>query len=265
MAWGSERNGAGGEAALPRRACLGLLAGGALWLAGGCQGPRRPGELIVGSSPTGVPFTFVDPWTNGLTGGMIESTRAILAAAGRQGRFETVAFAALIPSLLAGKIDLIAAAMVRTEARARVVGFTDPVMHYSGGLAVAQNDRRPYPALAALRGLRVGAQVGSLFVDQLHDAGVTDVATYDSLTDILRDLSLGRIVAGYGDAPIMRYQLRVGPRRAVHMVEHFTPPARQDLCLVARQGDPVIGRLNRAIAQLRPGPLDTIAAKWGLA
>ena len=161
-------------------------------------------------------------------------------------------------------IDMIAAALLRTPEREKIVAFSRPVYAYEGALVVRDSDRRTYPDLAAARSLRVGGQIGTRFIDQLHAAGVADVSTYENLSDLLRDLDHGRIDAGYGDAPILRYQLRVGPRRAVRIVSGFRAPAREELCLVMRKGDTLLPQINRAIERLLPRRIPEIARHWQL-
>jgi len=78
-------------------------------------------QLRIGSSPTGVPFSFVDPWSNELTGSMVDTAALVARAIGRVPDLRITSFGALIPSLTAGKIDLIAAAMLRTPEREAVV------------------------------------------------------------------------------------------------------------------------------------------------
>lgn len=248
--------------AIHRRTMLGIIAG--LPLAACGRQPRTRGELWVGSSPTGVPFSFVDPATNELTGAMIDIAKAVLRDIGFTGDYRATPFSALIPSLTTDRIDMIAAAMQRTPDRARVVDFSVPVFSYGGGLVVLGDDRGAYPALSAIRHMRVGAQVGTRFVDQLHGAGIARVKTYDGLGEIVRDLANGRIDAGYGDAPILRYQLRVGPRRPVRMVEEFRPPVEEDLCLIVTKGDPLLPRLDASIARLQKSELPEILRRWEL-
>jgi polar amino acid transport system substrate-binding protein len=107
-------------------------------------------------------------------------------------------------------------------------------------------------------------QVGTRFVEQLQAAGITRILTYDGLADILREIHFGRIDAGYGDEPILRYQLRVGPRRDARLVEEFRAPTLEYLCFVLRRGDPVIPRLNAEIRRERTSLARDIASRWHL-
>ncbi|MBB4152752.1 polar amino acid transport system substrate-binding protein [Sphingomonas jinjuensis] len=243
-----------------RSALAGLVACAAL---GGCEPPRAKGALRIGSSPTGVPFSFVDPATNALTGSMIDMAMAVTASAGIPADTAITPFAALISSLLTRRIDLIAAAMLRTPEREKIVAFSEPLYDYGGGLVV-RRDAGPFRDLAAVQRLRVGAQVGTRFTDQLTEAGVADVATYESLSDVLRDLDHGRLDAGYGDEPVLAYQLRVRPREGLRLAREFVSPGKEALCLIMRRGDPVMARVNEAIGRLKDTRLATIRAHWGL-
>jgi polar amino acid transport system substrate-binding protein len=195
---------------------------------------------------------------------MVESATIVAERVGLQPVMAITPFMALIPSLTAGKIDMIAAALLKTPERARMVAFSEPVSSYAGGLVVRDTDRHRYANLVGLRGLRVGAQIGTRFIDHLHDAGIEDVATYDGLSDILRDLDHGRIDACYGDAPILSYQLRNGPHRKVRLVDEFVAPEKEQLCLVLRRADPRLGDINRAIRSLRATRIAQIGRKWGI-
>ena len=80
----------------------------------------------------------------------------------------------------------------------------------------------------------------------------------------MRDLENGRIDIGYGDEPILRYQLRVGSRRNVRIVEQFRAPALEELCLVMRPDDARLPKINAAIARLKAREIPAINRKWGL-
>lgn len=66
--------------------------------------------LRVGSTPTGVPFTFLDTKTNTVQGSMVDLIQAVGKDAGFTPQVEAMQFSTLIPALTGSKIDLIAAA-----------------------------------------------------------------------------------------------------------------------------------------------------------
>src|ERR1044071_5589149 len=66
--------------------------------------------LKVGSTPTGIPFTFLDTKTNSIQGIMVDLITEVGKDAGLNVQIEPMQFSALIPSLTSSKIDIIAAA-----------------------------------------------------------------------------------------------------------------------------------------------------------
>lgn len=219
----------------------------------------------VGSTATGVPFTFMDIKTNKLSGAMVDIMAAIATGAGFQTQTSVMSFAALVPSLLARKIDIVSAAILKTAARATVVDFTQPVYAYGGGLVVAASDKRTYSSIADLSGRIVGVQMGTLYGDQAKSAGAKRVVYYDSLPDILHDLHAGRIDAAYGDAPILAYLTGVINSASLRLIRTFTPPAVQDVCLVVRKGDSeLLGLLDTSILRIRATAIRQILDRWRL-
>lgn len=220
---------------------------------------------MAGSTATGVPFSFIDPKTNTLTGAMVDIMKAVAAAGGFQIELRVMAFSALIPSLTARKIDIISAAMLKTAARAKVVDFSEPVYSYGAGLVVPSSDSREYRSVDDLKGMTVGVQVGTRFFEQLQNVGAKQIKTYENLIDILRDLKFGRIDAGYGDAPIFAYQLAQLKSLKIRLVKSFTPPTIEDVCLVTRKSEPeLLERTNSAIRRIKATQIKAIVAHWGL-
>ncbi|GEM_PF-76109 len=252
----------GAAYSITRRAMIGVL--GATMVSGCTRAPADPRRVVIGASPTGVPFSYVDPDTNQLTGAMVDIAALLTTRLGLRPQFRIVPFAGLVPSLMTGRIDLIAAAMLRTPAREALVGFSRAVFAYSGGLALRNGTAGHYPDLASLRALRVGAQIGTRFVDQLRDAGVDQIVTYQGLGDMLRDLAHGRIDAAYGDDPILRMILRIGPRWALHMPTEFRAPGKEQLCLIGRKDAPLLARINAELDGPARAGIAPVLAHWGL-
>ena len=220
----------------------------------------------VGSTPSGVPFTFLDVKTNEIDGVMVDIINAVGAEEGFSTDIEATQWSALIPSLTSGKIDIIAAAMYATEERAKVVAFTDPVYSYGEGLFVPKDDTTAYATLDDLEGKVVGAQVGTAYVAPLQaNDKLKEVKVYDTIADIMRDVSLGRIDAGFGDRPIVAYQLSQGASD-VRLVPEYESTIVGNVAIAVRQNEPeLLARLNSGIAKIKEaGKLDEIIAEWGI-
>src|ERR1043166_145088 len=86
----------------------------------GCAGGQDK-VYKVGSTPTGIPFTFLDTKTNTIEGVMVDLIKAIASDAGFKVEIEGMQFSTLIPSLTANKIDIIAAAMYITPPPTRSI------------------------------------------------------------------------------------------------------------------------------------------------
>src|SRR3982075_437702 len=83
--------------------------------------------LKVGSTPTGIPFTFLDTKTNSIQGVMVDLITEIGKDAGFAVQIEPMQFSTLVPSLTSNKIDIISAAMFATPARKEVIDFSEPL------------------------------------------------------------------------------------------------------------------------------------------
>jgi polar amino acid transport system substrate-binding protein len=221
----------------------------------------------VGSTPTGIPFTFLDVKSNTIQGAMVDLITAIGDDAGFKVNVQATPFSALIPSLTSNKIDIISAAMLITAQRKEVIDFSDPVFPYPEGMVVAVDDTTPYKSLADLKGQVVGAQVGTVYVDFLKKNGeFADVKVYDSLADILRDVSLGRIKAGFGDAPILKYQLSQNASLKAKLVPTYEPKMTGSVGIGVRKTDAeLLKKINASLAKLQSnGSVDKILVKWSL-
>jgi polar amino acid transport system substrate-binding protein len=241
---------------------LATLAGLALAPPAGAQA-----VLKVGSTPTGIPFTFLDTKTNTIQGVMVDLVTAVGKDAGFAVAIEPMQFSTLIAALTAGKIDLISAAMYITPARKEVIDFSEPVYSYGEGLVVPKTDARDYAALADLKDETVGAQVGTVYVEPLKKSGLfADVKIYDSIPDILRDVNTGRLKAGFADYPILAYNLQQGLFPDVRLVKSYKATILGSIGIGARKSDgELLKKVDASLAKLKAdGTLKQILAKWGL-
>lgn len=241
-----------------------VLVVGALALAGVADAQQT---YRVGSTPTGVPFTFLDTKTNSIQGVMVDVIRAVAKDQGFNVDIQGMPFSTLIPSLQGNKIDVISAAMYITPQRKEVVDFSEPVYAYGEGLVVSAKDPKDYKTLEDLKGEVVGGQVGTAYVDGLRKTGVfKEVKVYDSLADVLRDVNLGRLKAGFGDFPILAYQIGLGSYPDVKLVKAYKPLMPGSIGIGVRKGNQaLLDRVNKAVAKLKSdGTIDRILEQWKL-
>lgn len=242
------------------------LAMGGLVLASTAGMATAQETYRVGSTPSGVPFTFLDVETNKIQGVMVDIIEAVGEEAGFKPEVQATQWSALIPSLTSGKIDIIAAAMYATAERAKVVAFSNPVYSYGEGLFVSKDDTKEYRTLDDLEGTVAGVQVGTAYVEPLQKSGkFKEVRVYDTIADIMRDVALGRIDAGFGDRPIVAYQLSKGASE-VRLVKDYESTMKGDVAIAVRQDDKeLLAQINEALEKVKAnGEIDKIVAKWNI-
>ena len=223
--------------------------------------------LKVGSTPTGIPFTFLDTQANKIQGVMVDISEAIGKDAGFTIQVEPMQFSALIGSLTSNRIDLIAAAMYITDARKQVIDFSGPIYTYGDGLLVPKSDTKDYKDISELKGATVGVQVGTAFVEPLQKSGLfAEVKLYDTIPDILRDVNAGRIKAGFADYPIVAYNLQQGRFPEVRLVKGYKPMVVGSVGIGVRKSDgELLKKIDASLTKLKAdGTIKKILAKWGL-
>ena len=95
------------------------------------------GVLRLGTSSVTEPFSFVDG-TGGIVGFDIELASHVAKKLGKKLEIVNMEFGALIPALISGKVDMIAACITITDERAKKVLFSNP--YYTGGIAAVVNE-----------------------------------------------------------------------------------------------------------------------------
>jgi polar amino acid transport system substrate-binding protein len=221
----------------------------------------------VASTPTGVPFTFLDTKTNQVSGIMVDLMKAIGKDQGFAIEVTPMTFSTLIAALQAGKADVIAAAMYITPTRQEVVDFSDPIYTYGEGVFVAAKDTKDYKSMEDLKGETVGVQIGTAYVKPLTDSGLyKEIKVYDTIPDIIRDVNVGRIKAGFADFPIVAYQLAQGGYPETRLAKNYKPVLTGSVGIAVKKGDKaMLDKINASLRKFKgDGTIDKILAAWGL-
>lgn len=113
----------------------------------------------------------------------------------------------------------------------------------------------------------MGAMAGTTYGSMLQDLNVAkEVKFYDSAADLARDVSLGRVVAGMNDYPIIKGQQAAGALQGMHVVEEYEPLLKEDVAFGVRKGNKdLLDKINASLTEMKEdGTLKKILAKWGM-
>ena len=229
---------------------------------------------IVGSDIPWAPFQMITD-DGEFFGFDLDLMRAIAITAGFEIEIRNIAFAALIGSVVAGKVDIGASGFPITAEREEAIDFSKP--YYLSNQAVVIRKDSGLNIVTAMAGLgpnrAVGAQHGTTGLwwveGNLHEAGI-DVALkgYETYPTAILDLVAGRIDAVIQDEPASRAAISAFPdiltiAGIIHTYEYFG--------FLVAEGDPegLLPRINDALATLGltvvegPGGLQEIVVEEG--
>ena len=161
-----------------------------------------PKVLKVGTESTYPPYEFRDE-KNNLKGFDIDLMEAIAAKIGMTIEWVDMPFDSLIPSLLAKKIDVVAAGLSATEERAKKVSFSaNYEVSMSAFIVAADNDSMKTPA--DMKGKTVAVQLGTVQETYSNTLEGLTVKSFQKFDDCVREVILGRVDATLMDIPVAK-------------------------------------------------------------
>lgn len=223
--------------------------------------------LRVGATPTAVPFNFLETKTNSLQGVMIDITDALGKQLGFKPQLKAIPFAGLVPSLQTNKIDMISSAFAINEQRAQVVDFSDVLFTYGEEVIANSQDDTHYRTSKDFVGKVVGVQTGTVMVEPMKaQTGIKEVRMYDSMSDMVHEIAIGRIDVAIGDGPVMLYTVKQSGSSKLRVVEDYKKEIHIEIGVAVRKGNSqLLARINEGIAKIKmDGTLDAILTKWNV-
>lgn len=220
----------------------------------------------------GAPFLFGDPADiTRMTGFEVDLAEALQRHIGRQVEFRQAQWDLLPSMLLAGKIDLVMNGYERTPERLAVMDASLP--YYVYALQLLVRDQGPIDSWQRLKlgqadgsPWRLGVLTGSAAEDYLREfqrqGGAITYASYDGVTDAMREVETGKLDATLQDTPVASFYARDFPRlRPVG-----DPVAPGHYVIYVRRGEETLLRaINRAIVSVhRDGTLRRICERYGI-
>lgn len=208
-----------------------------------CKGPavgsgtvfaaaRRSGVLRVGIANE-KPYGYIDSNGN-LQGAMVELVKATLASYGItriDGQISD--FNALVPSLLANRIDVIGAGMFIRPSRCGSIAFSDPVSRIGGSFLVKKGNPMKLHGLKDVTrqpSVKIGTQPGVDQQQEVVQSGVSaeQIVLFSKDTEALAGLQAGRVDAIYFPALEVNGLLATSGDADLERAEPFEQPLGSD-------------------------------------
>lgn len=218
--------------------------------------------LKIGTNPNFPPFEFIDS-QNKITGFDIDLIDAISKKVGFEYEILTIGFDGLIPALKAGKIDMIVSGMSATEARKKVVDFTDSY-YTTENLFIKRVNDNSVNSLADLQGKKIGVQLGT--VQELAARAMKGIKTVSNqeIFSAIISLKEAKVDAVLVDSSIGYGYIKKNP----DLVAFFKEKDGSDgfsMAFDKNKHTKLIAKINSAIDELKKdGTYDRLLDKYDL-
>ena len=241
-----------------------LCACAAATLAIGSAAAQARDLLRVGTEPTFAPFEFLDTQTKDYTGFDMDLIRAVGQKAGFDVQILNMGFDALIPALMTGNVDVVAAGVSITPERQKRVDFTTP--YYTSGLSmlIHRTDAEKFKTFDDLKNQRLAVQIGTTGADKAKDIQGAKVSSFNTTSEAFMDLLSHNASAVVLDRPVLAYYLKNQPKAAQQLtIPPYIADAEEFGFCVKKGNTALLDKLNTAYAELKAsGEVDKIYKKW---
>ena len=213
---------------------------------------EQAGSVRVGYAVES-PYAFLGP-DGRVTGESAETARLVAARLGWRIEWVQTSFEALIPELLDGRFDLIAAGLFVTPQRARLVRFAHPELRVGAGLLVQRgNPKRLYGAGDfKAPGVRAVVLAGSVEEQRMRELGLPQPLSVPDARAGMTALESGLADALVLSLPTVRAIARSHP--GLQAVDASDRIAAASVAAAFRPGDPaLLAAWNSAQAQILAG------------
>jgi len=215
------------------------------------------GTIIIGTSSDWPPFEIYNVTTFQYEGFDIDLCELIATEIGVTIEWSDMSFAALIDSCIAGTIDMIAAAMFATPARAQQLAFSMGYIRTNMVMVVLENSTITVNNYTDLIGYEVDVLSGSAEMWELDDAGIpyNDYPKADVMaTNLVANISQVAFV----DEPVFTIWSKLYDLKVVYTA------LAEPCSLFTRWDEPeLMAVINKVILEsFTDGTLDALIEEW---
>ena len=217
--------------------------------------------LVAGTEATYPPYESRNK-SGELEGFDIDLVETIAAKLGKKVQWIDMSFDSLIPAIMAGKIDLVAAGMSATEERAKRVNFSAPYeISFSCFVTRVEN---PPKGTDELAGKIVAVQIGTVQETFARSLGNVEVKTFQKFDDCVREVVLGRAVATLMDIPVAKKFIEAKDFNGKVLIAFNKQITGADKAIAMSKKDPALTEaVSKVVDEMnKNGELEALRNKW---
>lgn len=217
--------------------------------------------VTVATDATWPPMEMVDA-NKKIVGFDIDFMNAIAKEAGFAVQFKNTAWDGIFAGLGAGRYDAIISSVTITEERKKQYDFSDPYINIGQILVVPKAEKGIN--LAALKGKKVGAQIGTTGAFEIKKVQGVELKNYDEIGLAFEDMAAGRIAGVVCDEPTAaHYALQKTEYKNKFKIvgKSFTA---ESYGIVVKRGDKeLLALINKGIKAVKAKKVDEqLRKKW---
>jgi polar amino acid transport system substrate-binding protein len=225
------------------------------------------GVLRFGTAAVTEPMSFVDA-SRKVVGFDVEFAARVAQKLGKQLEITNMEFGALLPALIAGKVDMIGAGLSITEERAKRILYSES--YYPSGIAVVvRSGGKPAPGRSTgkmreandIRDKAIGVLLGSVYdTYSTRTYPEAKVLQYQSETDMLTALNSGKIDVTFFDQSSVPEMLKANPALGILAKDVFSVPIGAGF---NRDNDALREQFNTFLKEIRSnGTYGDMVKRW---
>lgn len=221
---------------------------------------KEKGELTVGMSVDYAPYEFfvMENGKKKMVGMDLEILKEVAKDIGVDFKVEEMEFKGICTAVNAGQVDIGLSGLSPDEKRKEIVDFSDIYFEAEQGILINKKDASKIKKLGDLKGLKVGAQLGSIQADIANTIPDAKTKFLEEVPVLIQDLLAGNLDAVIVELPVADVQSVIHPELARAEEKVKDEAGGGSAIAVPKDQKALLDEINKTIKRLiDEGKIDT--------
>ena len=221
---------------------------------------KEKGELTVGMSVDYAPYEFfvMENGKKKMVGMDLEILKEVAKDIGVDFKVEEMEFKGICTAVNAGQVEIGLSGLSPDEKRKEIVDFSDIYFEAEQGILINKKDASKIKKLGDLKGLKVGAQLGSIQADIANTIPDAKTKFLEEVPVLIQDLLAGNLDAVIVELPVADVQSVIHPELARAEEKVQDEAGGGSAIAVPKDQKALLDEINKTIKRLiDEGKIDT--------